>query len=39
MDESMCCFKDQKNWKFLIVEKENRPQLTPILPGKILEKL
>ncbi|HAO27508.1 MAG TPA: hypothetical protein DCQ68_07180 [Chryseobacterium indologenes] len=31
--------KDQKNWKFLIVEKENRPQLTPILPRKILEKL
>ncbi|MCJ7935796.1 MAG: hypothetical protein MUW56_19755 [Chryseobacterium sp.] len=29
---------DQKDWKFLIIEKEYRPELVNILPEKILEK-
>nr|WP_315027726.1 hypothetical protein [uncultured Chryseobacterium sp.] len=39
-DRKACAIsKDQKSWKFLILEKEYRPQLINILPGKIIEKL
>ncbi|MEC3875140.1 hypothetical protein [Chryseobacterium salviniae] len=31
--------KDRKNWKFVIVEKEYKPQLTKVLPKKVLDKI
>lgn len=31
--------KDKKNWKFLILEKQYKPQLVKILPKKILDKI
>lgn len=31
--------KDKKNWKFLILEKSYKSQLTKILPKKILDKI
>jgi len=30
--------KDRKNWKYLILEKQYKPQLVKILPKKILDK-
>ncbi len=30
--------KDRKNWKFVIVEKEYKPQLVKVLPKKVLDK-
>jgi len=30
---------DKKNWKFLILEKQYKPQLVKILPKKILDKI
>lgn len=31
--------KDRKNWKFVIVEKEYKPQLAKVLPKKVLDKI
>lgn len=31
--------KDRKNWKFVIVEKEYKPQLVKVLPKKVLDKI
>lgn len=31
--------KDRKNWKFVILEKEYKPQLAKVLPKKVLDKI
>ncbi|WP_066439229.1 hypothetical protein [Chryseobacterium sp. CCH4-E10] len=31
--------KDRKNWKFVILEKEYKPQLVKVLPKKVLDKI
>jgi len=31
--------KDRKSWKFVVVEKEYKPQLVKVLPKKVLDKI
>lgn len=31
--------KDRKNWKFVVLEKEYKPQLVKVLPKKVLDKI
>jgi len=31
--------KDRKNWKFVLLEKEYKPQLVKVLPKKVLDKI